>query len=329
MNPGFDFEISRIVETAKRSGARQVKLQFPEGLRRHAHRVAGEIARATGLEVIVSGEPCHGACDLCPAAEDTLLVHFGHAPISPQPENVLFVEARASLPLVPAAEKALTLLRSPLGLVTTVQYVHRLQDVISFLRERGIQALVGKGGPRIAHPGQLLGCDVSAARAIAPEVSQFLYIGEGIFHPLAVRLALGTEVIAADPAAHQVQSVEQVAERFLRQRHAAIVRAQSAGQFGVLLCTKSGQHRPLLARRICEMLRAHGKEAVIIEMWEIHPMTLTEFGLDAYVSTACPRLALDDACRFSMPVLSPSEMEIALSLRRWEDYEIDLMDGPL
>ena len=52
-------------------------------------------------------------------------------------------------------------------------------------------------------------------------------------------------------------------------------------------------------------------------------MQLRNLGFDAYVNTACPRLALDDQSRFPVPLLSPAEFEIALGLRKWEDYEID------
>jgi 2-(3-amino-3-carboxypropyl)histidine synthase len=45
--------------------------------------------------------------------------------------------------------------------------------------------------------------------------------------------------------------------------------------------------------------------------------------LDAFVMTACPRIAIDDSIRYKKPLLTPQELEIVLELRDWEDYEMD------
>ena len=44
---------------------------------------------------------------------------------------------------------------------------------------------------------------------------------------------------------------------------------------------------------------------------------------DAFVSTACPRVAIDDAMKFKKPVLTPIEFEILLGERDWNNYEFD------
>ncbi|MBI5001632.1 MAG: diphthamide biosynthesis enzyme Dph2 [Euryarchaeota archaeon] len=322
---GFDFEIPRVVDEIKKSGARKVMLQFPEGLRRSALWVSREIAKQTGLDVRVSGDSCFGSCDLCFVDDGTILVHFGHAPVDDD-ENTIYVEARSYCALLPAAEAALPLLKKNIGLVTTVQHAHRLHEVLPFLREKGITALIGDGGGRTKYPGQVLGCNASAARKIASKVEQFLYIGGGMFHPLAVRLSVGKPVIAVDPFALEAQDVEPVADRFLRRRHGAIERTSAAKRFGVLLCTKSGQRREAEAKRMMRLLEDKKRDAILLEVDEASPGHIAGFGLDAIVSTACPRLAIDEDGMFGMPVLTPAELEIALSARKWDDYELDQMD---
>jgi 2-(3-amino-3-carboxypropyl)histidine synthase len=47
------------------------------------------------------------------------------------------------------------------------------------------------------------------------------------------------------------------------------------------------------------------------------------FKVDAFVSTACPRIAIDDALRYKRPMLTPIELEVALGVRAWEDYAFD------
>ena len=50
------------------------------------------------------------------------------------------------------------------------------------------------------------------------------------------------------------------------------------------------------------------------------------FDADAYVSTACPRIAIDDYSRYRKPMITPSELEIVLGIREWEDYEMDYIE---
>jgi 2-(3-amino-3-carboxypropyl)histidine synthase len=49
--------------------------------------------------------------------------------------------------------------------------------------------------------------------------------------------------------------------------------------------------------------------------------------VDAFVSTACPRIAIDDALRYKKPILTPVELEVSLGIRRWDDYVFDSILG--
>src|SRR5512137_3163347 len=113
---------SDLIENLKKKGAKRVALQFPEGLKRQSAAMAA-ILKDAGFEVILSGDPCYGACDL---ALDTLtyadvLVHFGHAPVDDQPK-VIFQPYPMDFE-VTVLENALPFLKGePVGLVTTVQH---------------------------------------------------------------------------------------------------------------------------------------------------------------------------------------------------------------
>ena len=50
---------------------------------------------------------------------------------------------------------------------------------------------------------------------------------------------------------------------------------------------------------------------------------LLPYDLDAFVMTACPRIAIDDSAMYKKPVLTPDELEIVLGLREWDDYQMD------
>jgi 2-(3-amino-3-carboxypropyl)histidine synthase len=307
--------ISDLVRQLRERGAKTVALQFPAGLKRRAEETAGAL-REAGFGVIISGDPCYGACDL---ALDSLevadvLVHFGHAPVDRQ-ERVIFVPWEVDFD-VNVLEQALPHLgRKTTGLVTTVQHVHLIPAMESFLKDRGIDVRVAEGEGRTPCRGQVLGCCFTAAKT--PGAEQVLFVGTGLFHPIGIALSTGARVVALDPLAGTVQEVR--GDALLRRRFAVIEKAKEAESIGIIVSTKSGQRRMELARR----LAALSPRAVIVTLHEVSPDELLNLGFACYVNTACPRLAYDDQVRFPVPVLSPQEFEILCGTRTWEAYAID------
>jgi 2-(3-amino-3-carboxypropyl)histidine synthase len=205
------------------------------------------------------------------------------------------------------------------GVTTTIQHVHKLGQALEALKELGIQASTGPSGGRIAHAGQVLGCNYSTARAL--DVEEYLFIGTGRFHPLGIALATGKRVVIADPATGEVSEIN--TDPLLRRRFAAITRARDAKRFAVLVSKKPGQKRMELAERIKTMGQAKGLEMFLVYLDNIEPDRLVNLGAEAAVSTACPRVALDDAAKYRIPILTPPEFEIMLGERKWEDYSFD------
>jgi 2-(3-amino-3-carboxypropyl)histidine synthase len=308
-------DISDLIRQLKDRSAKTVALQFPEGLKRKAARYAIAL-REAGFGVIVSGDPCYGACDL---ALDTLreadvLVHIGHAPVDDRPE-VIFLPYEVDFD-IRVLDNALPLLKGKsTGLVTTVQHVHLVPAMEEYLELKGIDVRVAEGSGRTPLRGQVLGCCFSTAKDTRAD--EILFVGTGLFHPIGIALSTRARVLALDPLAGTVQEVS--GDALLRRRFAVIEKARGAQSVGILVSTKSGQQRMALAHRLAGL----SPGAVILTMQEISPDELLNLGFGCYVNTACPRLAYDDQVRFPVPVLSPQEFEILCGARAWEDYEID------
>jgi len=309
--------ISDLVSQLGARGAKKVALQFPEGLKRQAAETAAAL-KSAGFEVIVSGDPCYGACDL---ALDCLshggadvLVHFGHAPVDTR-DDVIFIPWAVDFE-ISVLEKALPLLpEKTVGLVTTVQHTHLVPAMEAFLSARGYEVCVSEGAGRTPLRGQVLGCSFAAAKSTGTPA--ILFVGTGVFHPIGIALATKARVVALDPLTGVAQEVS--AETLLRRRFAVIEKARGAKSIGILLSTKTGQARRALAERLASL----SPGAVIVAMREVSPDELLNLGFDCYVNTACPRLAYDDQVRFPKPVLSPQEFEILCGVRTWDDYAID------
>ncbi|WP_406660000.1 diphthamide biosynthesis enzyme Dph2 [Methanolobus sp. ZRKC3] len=325
---GFDFQVDRIISIIKDSDAKIVGLQFPEGFKRRSPAIAERIEKETGVMVVISGNPCFGACDLDVALIKSvdLLFHFGHAPLDDNElsDKVFFIETRSQVDVKNVVKLALSSLEGKkIGLLTTVQHAHKLEDACDVLKADDRECVIGVGDGKIAYPGQVLGCNFSVARTEACD--EYLYIGSGEFHPLGVSLSTGKRVIIADPFVNEIREVDP--SRILRQRSAVIAKSLDAEVFGIVVSSKPGQERMTLANELKRMAARHDKIAHIFTMDLVTPDQLLQFKVDAFVNTACPRLAIDEVGRFNAPMLTPQEFEIVLGEKEWEDIVFDEITG--
>lgn len=78
----YDLDVARILKEVKNSHARIVGLQFPEGLKDKAVKIARTIEDDTDAITVIFVDPTYGACDLKQSLSDSigvdLLIHFGH-----------------------------------------------------------------------------------------------------------------------------------------------------------------------------------------------------------------------------------------------------------
>lgn len=325
---GYDLDLDWAIALIKKSNATRIGLQAPEGLKRALPALARQIEEQTGSEVIISGDPCFGACDIdmLLSQEVDLMLHLGHAELEEGPKNVIFLEARVDEDLTAIVAKAASFLRAKrVGVATTIQHVHQIDQALQALRNCGIEGLIGPAGGRIRHAGQVLGCSYRSVRSL--DVDEYLFIGTGRFHPLGIALATGKRVVTADPLTGNVSEID--TDPLLRRRFAAICLAKEARRFAILVSKKPGQRRMSLAKKLKALGEAHGLQMSLVFLDNIEPDRLVNLGAEAAVSTACPRVALDDAAKYGIAMLTPPEFEILLETREWVRYAFDeIEDGP-
>ncbi|MCL2142100.1 MAG: diphthamide biosynthesis enzyme Dph2 [Methanimicrococcus sp.] len=336
VSESYDFEIDTIFEKIKDLESQKktvvVGLQFPEGLKKHGFRIASQIKEMTGAEVYISADPCFGACDLDTKLIEyvDILFHFGHAPLNQElvENKVCFIETRSKADVLNAVKAALPLLtESSVGLLTTVQHVHQLEKAKAELEKAGKKVTTAAGDKRLAYPGQILGCNFSAAHSEdAKNCDVFLYIGSGRFHPIGIAISSKKRVVCADPFTSEAFELNN--RQFLMQRSAVIGISSDAETFGILISVKNGQYRKKLAQSLKEKAEAHGKNAYLLFMDLVTPDQMLSFKADAFINTACPRLSIDDSGLFPAPVLTPQEFEIVIGERDWEDWVMDeILEG--
>ena len=326
----FDWKSGINEVCTKLKNKKLIGVQIPDGLKVKSHQIIEKIKKLTNANVVLWGEPTYGACDLADRPLEEIgadaLIHMGHMPMPYHsefyaiPTYFVPVKHTGKLNLNKQSLKNIKkILPKKIGIITTAQHLHMIEDVSSKLENNGFDTSVTKGGPRLAAAGQLLGCNSSAAKRL--KVDGYLYIGTGLFHPLTVALSTEKKVACIDP--HSAEVTEADPRPFLKQRYAAIARAHDAKRWAVLFSNQIGQKRIDLAEKVAQSLESSGKEVLMIGSIHQSHQQLLGMGIDAAVITACPRLAIEDGPTWPMPLLTIPETQIVLGRIKPEPYPFD------
>ena len=84
----YDLELDRIIKEIKKSKAKFVLLQFPDGLKPYATAVVDYLREKTKAEFLIWLGSCYGACDTPVGIEKLkpkidLVIQFGHNAMMP------------------------------------------------------------------------------------------------------------------------------------------------------------------------------------------------------------------------------------------------------
>jgi 2-(3-amino-3-carboxypropyl)histidine synthase len=311
-------DLKALARKIKATGARRVLLQAPEGLKTKVLGIADMIEKEgkRGAEVIVACDPCYGACDIADqeakALGCDLLVHIGHTELKLKRKTmvpVIYEELNLDYNPVPLLKKHIKLLRpsKKICLVTTAQYVSSIKKAMKFLESNGKKVFVGE--PSTAkHPGQVLGCDYSAAEPFDRIVDIFLFMGTGRFHPIGLATKVKKPVLVLDFELGTLENMHRERDMLLRIRFAHVEKAKDMQRFGILTSTKPGQEHMATAEKVRRKLKAKGKDAWILVMNEIMPSKIMGMRLECLVNCTCPRLT-EDFRQFKMPILNPEDVD--------------------
>lgn len=298
----------------------RILLQFPEGLKQKALEHAKKLEKE-GNEVFISASPTFGACDLAIDEAKNIkaekLVHFGHGEFHHVDFNVEYVPYEMPVKLDILKETLPLLVNyNKIGLVTTIQHVCQLDDIKRFYEQSGKTVVIGKPYGFAKERGQILGCDIGSAASIDREVDAFVYFGGGIFHPLGAVLSTTKPFIVAEPFNHEVRIMDSYRDATKKQSRGKIMSSLEARKFAIMVSTKNGQHNMALGKLLKEKIERAGYTAAIIvaNSFDFESLdNMREF--DAFVNTACPRIAVDDPKRIRKPLLSANELMEVLKLK--------------
>ncbi len=319
----YKFDEEKLIQEIREKNPRRILLQLPEGLKKEGLRISNYITEKTASEVIISGEPLWGACDVAISEAKTLgcdmIIIYGHAPFTEVDFPVLYLEARYEKDISNLLEKSYDSLKSfkKIAIATSVQHIHQVPFVKEFLESKGIEVTVPSAKGHAFYDGQVLGCEYNSFKAIERNVD-VVFIIANKFHSLGVAMSIQKPVILLDPFNEENSSMEEFKEKIIKQRFAAIEKAREAKKLGIIIGTKVGQKFGSF-EFIKNKLDKINKPYALISMSEISEDKLVNlYDIDAFVELACPRIAIDAAGMFSKPILTAREFAVLCGDITWE-----------
>src|SRR3989344_1383569 len=314
----YKFEEEKLVKEIKERKPKLILLQLPEGLKKEASKLVKLIKDNTDSEVIVSGEPCWGACDIAldeaKNLKADLIILYGHAPFMKIDYPILYIEARYETNIEDLVKKSLNEIKefNKIALVCSVQHMHQIPIAEKILKENNKEVFIPPKKGFAFYDGQVLGCEYNGLKSIKDKFDAILVIGND-FHALGAALAIPKPVILIDPFNKEVYSMEKKREKIIRQRIIAINKVRDARKVGIILGNKPGQHFGSF-NYIKNELEKDDKEVVLIVMDEINDDKLVNlYDIQAFIETACPRISIEDYARFSKPVVYYREALVVIN----------------
>ncbi|ABO35785.1 diphthamide biosynthesis protein [Methanococcus maripaludis C5] len=292
----WDLETDWVLNEIKTRNARKVVLQAPEGLKRAVEKEIEFLKTKFDAELMIWGETCFGACDLCDEEVKILgtdlIIHYGHEELSYVHSEipVVFVHAyfKENEYFLEDVENILEKMENP-TVTTTIQFKKALSKF---------------------NPVVILGC-----RAPVENAENVIFVGTGRFHPLMMAYKLKKTVKIYNPITREISEIsDEEIKKLIKLRIGRVSKLllNPPKKIGVVLSTKKGQCRLKSFENVIELLKKNNIEYIPIILNNLSQSYLF-YKVDAYVICACPRIVMDDYQNYESTLITPEELRMYLS----------------
>ncbi|MHA1206200.1 MAG: diphthamide biosynthesis enzyme Dph2 [Candidatus Hodarchaeales archaeon] len=331
----YNLEIEKIRKRVEEKNYKSILIQMPEGmLDKPLQTILDHLSNL--VKVFIAGDPSYGVCDLAidlaEKLDCDLLIHFGHSDFGFQHKVKEACDSSIDVMLIPAyynpdkpidfssiKRKLDELGWKTVQLAATIQHLKSLKNLKVFLEKNDFDII-------IQDTGQILGCHVQNLRSKTELIDGIISINAGFFHTHGILLNSDKTLLQFDPYSEDIL-VYDSSERnnYLQQRFALLERAKKADRWGVIGSSKLGQFNKRMISRIEDILRNDEKTPVFVIAENVNPQNMANFNwVDAWVVTACPRIAIDDKIRYTKPIVTFREFLYLSNEITWNDL---LEDG--
>jgi 2-(3-amino-3-carboxypropyl)histidine synthase len=297
------------IQKLKKIKARKIFVQFPEGLTLRIQDIIKELEK-NGFEVILCLERCFGACDVRENEARLLgcdaILHIGHEKFLDTKFPVVYWEYFIEEDAIHTLEKEIDKLKDykKIGLVTSIQFVKMVPDIKYFLEKNGKETFAYKS---LQYPGQILGCNLEAAKKIENKVDCFLCISAGDFYADGIVLITEKPVFVLDLEKKEIRSLEDFKRKIQKIIAWNKDRLKDVRRIGLLVSWKKGQFKPNFFE-LKSRLEKEGKEVYVLAFDEIAPEKMEGLKLDLLINCGCPRISIDDLAKYKLPILNAEDI---------------------
>ena len=335
LTSNYNFEIYKSLDkikqiSNKKKSRAKVALQFPDGLMCFSILISDILTTFGKCETIILGDITYGACCIddidCNILECDLLIHYCHSCLVPSTKCLveilyIFVEINIDIEhLVKTIEYNFDK-SYYLYLLASIQFNNSLFLLKRQLIEKGYdknKLIIPQCKPRVQ--GEVLGC-TSPKLEKKGENCVVIFICDGRFHMESVMIQNPSFTFYQyNPFNHRFTIEEYDNKSMKAIRFDQIEKFKKAKYFGIIFGTLGRQGNPLILKRLCALLDKFEKKYVIIMLNEITQNKIINYNkCECFIQIACPRLSIDWSDQFSMPMLTPYEILLALDQEKIEN----------
>jgi len=217
--------------------------------------------------------------------------------------KVEFIEAKYNEKIILPSD-IIRRLPKELALFTTVQFIGSVKEIKKQLEADGIKVKLFKP-KHCLYEGQLLGCSIEKF-----DSENFLYIGDGMFHPKALLLKNPrSKVFVFNPFNKKFFLMdEREIIPWLRRKKGALLRFMTSNNVGVLISTKPGQDNLENALKLKNKFPEKNLYFFLFNTLDFNELENFPF-IEIFINTACPRIAYDDTIRTRKAIINLEDIE--------------------
>ncbi|KAE9020364.1 2-(3-amino-3-carboxypropyl)histidine synthase subunit 2 [Phytophthora fragariae] len=356
------YDIARTVEQIRRGGYKKVALQFPDSLLPDASQVQQELK--DGLvgqweRVFVLGDTSYGSCCVDEVAAQHLvadcIVHYGRTCLSATTKiPVIYAFGNAPIEVDDCVQqlseriaavdptKTLVLLYEP-------RYHHASGAVFEALAEKfgeremafgtmktfydpteqvqEVETSTEKPSTSVLHiSGQEIVVDSENAE-VTPETFGLLYIGAESAHLTSILMRYSTvDCFSYNPEMMSTRKEGATVNRSLMRRFFLVQQAKEAQIYGILMGTLGVNKYLDVVHGLQKLIKKSGRKSYLFVVGKVNVPKLANYAeIDAFVLVACQQNTLMDSKEYYKPIVTPYELQLALSpTEEWDgQYKTD------
>ncbi|KAJ2008099.1 Diphthamide biosynthesis protein 2 [Coemansia thaxteri] len=346
---GTLYEIDKTVAAILSGGYQRIALQFPDDLLCDSTAVSSELQRCLNgeggkVQVFILADTSYGSCCVDEVAAEhnaaDFIVHYGRTCLSLTSRlPVLYVFGRLPIDPVDCANQAAEVIKDSaedgvkLFVLYDMPYAYAAAAVCDALRDCAVfecveMSHIADNAGRLYDPRNTAESKQHEGQPLVPLTDYtILYLGGESLALTNILLTLRCRaVFSYDPPTRLLREESALVNRHLARRYKMVQHARDADVIGIVVGTLAATRYLRVIEALKEMVRRARKKAYVFVVGKLNVAKLANFAeIDAFVLVACPENSLVDSREFFRPLVTPYELQLALSRsRQWTgDYVTD------